>query len=73
MVRNYLNNVGKNKDIQGPIFFQGGVAANPGICKAFEDELGQPMIVPEHYGVMGAFRCSLFSARKSGNATRSKD
>ena len=54
MVRNYLNNVGKNKDIRGPIFFQGGVAANPGICKAFEEELGQPMIVPEHYGVMGA-------------------
>lgn len=54
MVRNYLNNVGKNKDIRGPIFFQGGVAANPGIRKAFEVELGQPVIVPEHYGVMGA-------------------
>jgi predicted CoA-substrate-specific enzyme activase len=54
MVRNYLNNVGKNKDIRGPIFFQGGVAANPGIRKAFEEELGQSVLVPEHYGVMGA-------------------
>ncbi|MFZ3132529.1 MAG: BadF/BadG/BcrA/BcrD ATPase family protein, partial [Desulfosporosinus sp.] len=54
MVRNYLNNVGKNKDIRGPVFFQGGVAANPGIRKAFEEELGQSVIVPEHYGVMGA-------------------
>lgn len=54
MVRNYLNNVGKNKDIRGPIFFQGGVAANPGIRKAFERELGQSVIVPEHYAVMGA-------------------
>jgi predicted CoA-substrate-specific enzyme activase len=54
MVRNYLNNVGKNKEIQGPIFFQGGVAANPGIRKAFEQELGQEVIVPEHFAVMGA-------------------
>ncbi len=54
MVRNYLNNVGKNKEISGPIFFQGGVAANPGIRKAFEEELGQEVIVPEHFSVMGA-------------------
>jgi predicted CoA-substrate-specific enzyme activase len=54
MVRNYLNNVGKNKEIRGPIFFQGGVAANPGIRKAFEEELGQPVIVPQYYNVMGA-------------------
>ncbi|TGE34639.1 acyl-CoA dehydratase activase [Desulfosporosinus sp. Sb-LF] len=66
MVRNYLNNVGKNKDIQGPIFFQGGVAANPGICKAFEDELGQPMIVPEHYGVMGALGAAYLAQEKVG-------
>lgn len=54
MVRNYLNNVGKNKEILGPIFFQGGVAANPGIRKAFEEELGQDVIVPENFSVMGA-------------------
>lgn len=66
MVRNYLNNVGKNKDIRGPIFFQGGVAANPGIRKAFEDELGQPMIVPEHYGVMGALGAAYLAQEKVG-------
>ena len=66
MVRNYLNNVGKNKDIRGPIFFQGGVAANPGICKAFADELGQPMIVPEHYGVMGALGAAYLAQEKVG-------
>ncbi|AGA69804.1 CoA-substrate-specific enzyme activase, putative [Desulfitobacterium dichloroeliminans LMG P-21439] len=54
MIRNYLNNVGKNKEILGPIFFQGGVAANPGIRKAFEEELGQEVTVPEHFSVMGA-------------------
>jgi len=66
MVRNYLNNVGKNKDIRGPIFFQGGVAANPGICKAFEDELGQPVIVPEHYSVMGALGAAYLAQEKVG-------
>lgn len=66
MVRNYLNNVGKNKDIRGPIFFQGGVAANPGIRKAFEDELGQPMIVPEHFGVMGALGAAYLAQEKVG-------
>ncbi|MDQ7095836.1 acyl-CoA dehydratase activase [Desulfosporosinus sp. PR] len=64
MVRNYLNNVGKNKEIRGPIFFQGGVAANPGICQAFEEELGQPVIVPEHYGVMGALGAAYLAQEK---------
>src|SRR3712207_1157965 len=30
LVRNYLNNVGKGKEIKPEIFFQGGVAANKG-------------------------------------------
>ena len=42
LVRNYLNNVGKGKEIRPPILFQGGVAANAGIKRAFEQELGTP-------------------------------
>ncbi|MGI6119422.1 MAG: 2-hydroxyglutaryl-CoA dehydratase, partial [Desulfosporosinus sp.] len=62
------------KDIRGPVFFQGGVAANPGICKAFEVELGQPVIVPEHYGVMGALGVAYLAQEKVGmqGETRSK-
>jgi predicted CoA-substrate-specific enzyme activase len=74
MVRNYLNNVGKNKEILGPIFFQGGVAANPGIRKAFEEELGQPVIVPEHFNVMGALGAAYLAQenyrQKKGTATK---
>lgn len=66
MVRNYLNNVGKNKDIRGPILFQGGVAANVGIRKAFEAELGQPVIVPEHFDVMGALGAAYLAQEKVG-------
>lgn len=54
LVRNYLSNVGKGKEIKSKVFFQGGVAANNGIKKAFEDELGVEIYVPENYDVMGA-------------------
>ncbi|TDX51164.1 acyl-CoA dehydratase activase [Orenia marismortui] len=54
LVRNYLNNVGKGKEILGPVVFQGGVAANKGIKESFESELGLKVIVPEYHDVMGA-------------------
>lgn len=59
LVRNYLSNVGKGKDIQGPIAFQGGVAANVGIKEAFEMELGEELIIPPNYDVMGAIGAAL--------------
>jgi len=61
MVRNYLNNVGKGKKISSPIFFQGGVAANSGIKKSFEKEIGHAVIVPEYYRVMGAIGAALLA------------
>lgn len=54
LVRNYLNNVGKGKEILSPVVFQGGVAANAGIKEAFERALRLPIIIPRHFGVMGA-------------------
>lgn len=54
LVRNYLNNIGKGKEILPPIVFQGGVAANAGIKASFERELGHEVYIPTHYGVMGA-------------------
>jgi predicted CoA-substrate-specific enzyme activase len=54
LVRNYLNNVCRGKEILTPIVFQGGVAANQGIRKALERELETPLIIPEHFDVMGA-------------------
>ena len=59
MVRNYLSNVGKGKDIRSKIFFQGGVAANIGIKAAFEKALGTEIYVPEHYDVMGAIGAAM--------------
>jgi len=54
LVRNYLSNVAKGKDIRPLILFQGGVAANIGIRRAFEEQLQSEIFVPENYDVMGA-------------------
>ena len=59
LVRNYLNNVGLGKEIKPPIAFQGGVAFNKGIARAFREELGTEVIVPLHHEVMGAIGAAL--------------
>ena len=61
LVRNYLSNVGKGKEIRSKIFFQGGVAANKGIKTAFEKALGTEICVPEHYDVMGAIGAAILA------------
>ncbi|MCG8401729.1 MAG: acyl-CoA dehydratase activase [Firmicutes bacterium] len=66
LVRNYLNNVGKGKEILGPVVFQGGVAANAGMKWAFEKALGVEVTVPPYYNVMGALGAAML-ARESTN------
>ncbi|MBC7188733.1 2-hydroxyglutaryl-CoA dehydratase, partial [Candidatus Aerophobetes bacterium] len=61
LVRNYLGNLAKGKKILPPVLFQGGVAANPGIKKAFEDILRVPIIVPPYYAVSGAIGAALLA------------
>nr|PZN04088.1 MAG: 2-hydroxyglutaryl-CoA dehydratase [Bacillota bacterium] len=71
LVRNYLANVAKGKEIKPPVVFQGGVAANSGIKKAFEEELGMEVLVPEHYDVMGALGAAIL-AKKAISQNRQK-
>lgn len=59
LVRNYFSAVAKGKNIQPPIVFQGGVSENLGMRKAFEQELGQKIIVPKYNTVAGAFGAAL--------------
>lgn len=61
LVRNYLNNVAKGKEILPPVVFQGGVAANEGICLAFKKALHQDIIVPPYFNVMGALGAALLA------------
>lgn len=61
LVRNYLNNVGKGKEICSEIFFQGGVAANIGMKSAFENLLDLKVTIPPNFKVMGAIGAAILS------------
>ena len=61
LVRNYLNNIGKGKDISSPVMFQGGVAANVGIKRAFENALGCEVFIPDNFDVMGAIGVAILA------------
>jgi predicted CoA-substrate-specific enzyme activase len=57
LARNFKSNIGKGKMFVKPISFQGGVAANVGMRKAFLDVLelsDGELIVPNHFASMGA-------------------
>ncbi len=72
LVRNYLNNLAKGKQINDVIVFQGGVAANVGIVAAFEKALNKKIVIPEYYDVMGAYGSALIAKEhvsKSGFET----
>ncbi len=61
IVRNYLNRVVGDRRVGKRIFFQGGVAANKGVIAAFENVVGKPIIVPNHYEVTGAIGVALLA------------
>lgn len=62
LARNFKSNIAKGKLMEKPISFQGGVAANRGMVKAFEDTLGlKPgeLVIPKYYASMGAIGVGL--------------
>jgi predicted CoA-substrate-specific enzyme activase len=61
LARNYLSNVAKGKEIESPVLFQGGVAANKGMKKSLEEALDQKVIIPENYTVMGAIGAAILA------------
>jgi len=72
MARNFKAVIGKGKTFLPRIAFQGGVAANAGMVRAFTEtlELGEgELLVPEHYASMGAIGAVLV-ARERGTLGR---
>ncbi len=61
LVRNYLSNLALGKELLPTISFQGGVASNAGMVKAFEEELGTKIVVPENHQTMGAIGAALLA------------
>lgn len=62
LVRNYLATVAKGKTILPPVVFQGGVAANKGIAREFEEQVGLEFRVSPYYGVAGAYGAALLAS-----------
>ena len=57
VARNFKSNLARGKRIEKPVVFQGGVAANAGMVRAFRELLeldSGELVVPEHHASMGA-------------------
>ncbi len=65
IVGNYLNNVGKGKEVLAPIVFQGGVSKNVGVVRSFNEATGHEGIVDDDGHLMGAIGVALV-ARENG-------
>jgi predicted CoA-substrate-specific enzyme activase len=61
LVRNFIGNVARGKPLHPLVLLQGGVSANFGIVRAFEESLGFKVIVPKHHMVMGAYGAALLA------------
>jgi len=72
LVRNYLNNVAKGKEILPPVVFQGGVACNVGMKRAFEEALGVEVMVPPYATVMGAIGAAILAKEATGATGRTR-
>src|SRR4030042_2344374 len=62
VARNLKSNIAKGKNILKPVSFQGGVAANQGVRRAFSEVLDLnegELVIPEHFFSMGAIGTSL--------------
>jgi len=72
MARNFKAVIGKAKEFAPRVAFQGGVAANAGMVRAFTEVLElEPgaLLIPEHYASMGAIGACLV-ARDRGELGR---
>ena len=58
---NYINNVAKGKKIKGPIVFNGGVSKNRAVVRAFEEIVGERIIVDKNSHLMGAFGIAIMA------------
>lgn len=70
LVGNYLTVLAKGKKLLEPIVFQGAVAQNKAIVKAFEEALGKPVLVPENCAYMGAIGIALLTEENMDGHTK---
>ena len=64
LARNFRSNLARSKELKRPIVFSGGVAANIGMVRAFNEILDLKegeLIIPEHHASMGAIGAVLYA------------
>ena len=59
IVHNYLNRVVGNRKIGQRVMFLGGPSLNKAVVAAFENVLGQGLLVPRHREVLGAYGAAI--------------
>ncbi|MDP3011729.1 MAG: acyl-CoA dehydratase activase, partial [Candidatus Hydromicrobium sp.] len=64
MARSFKSGIVKGKKFVPPIIFCGGVSFNEAMIKAFEDTLGEKVLIPEHRASIGAIGAALSLSSK---------
>jgi predicted CoA-substrate-specific enzyme activase len=60
VARNFKGSIARGREIKSPVSFQGGVAANAGMVRAFREIFGlDDLFVPEEHALMGALGAAL--------------
>jgi predicted CoA-substrate-specific enzyme activase len=73
LARNFKAVIGRGRAVEPEVLFQGGVAANRAVLRAFEDVLGVArgsIMVPEHHRFMPAIGAALVAMDDAGPAGR---
>lgn len=68
VARNFKSSIARGKKFDKPIAFEGGVAANPGMIRAFTEILDlekDELIIPPHYNVIGAVGAALLAREEN--------
>ena len=68
VVRNYVAQFIKGKKVELPVIFQGGLAGNKGVVKAFREYLNldeNDFVVPKYYRITGAIGTALICLEKN--------
>jgi predicted CoA-substrate-specific enzyme activase len=68
LARNFKSNIGKGKSFAKPISFQGGVAANVGMRRAFLEVLEiseSDLVIPKYFASMGAIGAILMTRSRA--------
>jgi predicted CoA-substrate-specific enzyme activase len=64
LARNFRSNLARSKEIKKPVIFNGGVAANIGMVRAFREVLNlidNELVIPPHHASMGAIGAVMYA------------